>query len=148
MIAKEFGLIMKTLVNDTTLKQLMLIPPSDIDNFGILISKYFLQQFVSDVFTDDGICRLLVRKGFGMQTNSDYVKKDSVIIEAFVPSYKDLMTGFETRTNQITDRLISLLNRQSFNDVKLVFNTAYESISGTNYFKRYSLRFEYKKIYV
>lgn len=148
MIAKEFGLIMQTLVNDTTLKQLMLIPSSDLNDYGLLVTKYFLQQFVSDVFTDDGVCRLLIRKGFGSQTNSDYVKRDSVIIEVYIPSYKDLMAGFETRINQVSDRLIKLLNRKSFNDVKLIYITAYESISGTNYFKRYAIRFEYKKIYI
>ncbi len=147
MIAKEFGLIMKTLVNDTTLKQLMLIPVNDQSDYGLLVTKYFIQQFVSDVFTDDGICRILLRKGFGTQTNNDYVKRDSVIIEVYIPSYKDLLDGFETRINHITDRLITLLNRNSFNDVKLVYNTAYEAISGTNYFKRYNIRFEYKKVY-
>jgi len=148
MIAKEFGLIIKTLVNDTELKQLMLIPSSEIDNYGVLVEKYICQKYVSDIFTEDGVCRLLIRKGVSTQTNSDYVKRDSVIIEVYIPSYKDIMEGFETRINKISERLIKLLNRKKFNDVTVIYNTTYEAICGTNYFKRYINRFEYKKIYI
>jgi hypothetical protein len=148
MIAKEFGLLMQRLVNDSTLKTLMNIPVSEISDYGVLVDKYFIQSYVSYKFTEDSICRLLIRKGSTTQTNNSYVKRDTIVIEVFVPTSIDMLEGFETRTNKICDRLITLLNRFTVNDCNIIFNTSYESISGTNYFKRYTNRFEYKKVYV
>ena len=145
-IAKDYGDIMKILVNDDTLKTLMDIPVSEQTNYGLLTDKYFLQTFVSDKFTNDGICRLLIRSAMQTDTRNEYVKWHGVMIEIYVPKHKDLTTGFQTRINQIVDRLIELLNRTVVNYNKLIYAGSYESVSGSNNFKRENCKFEYKKI--
>jgi len=145
--AVDFGLIVATLVNDTTLKTLMNIPTADIENYGVLVNKYFLQTYVSDKFTNDDVCRILIRSGIQSETNNEFVKKNVVIIESYIPKVRDLLSGFQTRTNLINDRIQVLLNRKSFNDKTLWFVNSYEMISNSNYYKRHICRYEYKKIY-
>ncbi len=146
-IAADFGAIIKILVNDSDLKELMDIPVASRTDYKVLIEKYFLQTMVSDEFTNDGICRLLVRNAPQRETNNDYVKWDGLIIEVYVPKSKDLTTGFQTRINQISDRLITLFNRNYINDNKLYFVNSFELTSRSNNFKRYVCTYEYKKIY-
>lgn len=146
-VASDSGAIMKILVNDSGLKTLMNIPIAEQTNYGLLVNKYFLQTYVSDKFTEDNICRILIRKGMQVDTNNDYVKWDNIIFEVFVPKVIDLMEGFQTRINQIQDSLITLFNREYVNSNKLYFCNTYEMVSGTRYFKRYLCKFEYKKIY-
>lgn len=145
--AKDFGDIVKILVNDTTLKNLMCIPSSELTNYGLLVNKYFLQTYISEKFTDDGICRMLVRNAMQFETNNQFVKWNGVLIEIYVPKSKDLMDGFETRINQISDRLQTLFNRQFVNYNKLCFENCYELASISVHYKRYVCRYNYKKIY-
>jgi hypothetical protein len=144
--ALDFGEIIKILVKDDTLKSIMDIPVSDRTNYGVLADKYIMQTFVSDKFTDDGVCRLLVRSAMQTDTSNEYVKWNGVIVEVYVPKHKDLMTGFQTRINQISDRLTQLLNRVYVNDNKLYYKNSYELPSSSNNFKRYNCKFEFKKI--
>jgi hypothetical protein len=145
-VATDFGKIVKLLVNDTTLKTLMNIPTASMDNYGLLCDKYFLQTYISDKFTDDSICRLLIRSAMQNELN-EFVKWSGVIIEVYVPKSKDLVASFETKINQICDRLITLLHRVYVNDNKMYFINSYETWSASSYFKRYNCRFQYKKIY-
>lgn len=148
--ATDFGLLIKLLVNDTTLKTLMDISSSNQSNYRTLVDKYFLQTYVSDLYTNDGSCRLLIRNGAQYDTNNEYVKFNSVLIEIYVPKTKDFMSGFQTRTNQISDRLIYLLNQTQVNpdnEMKLKFKEFYELASATDHFKRSVMKFEWKKIY-
>lgn len=145
--AVDYGEIMKVLVNDSELKTLMLISTLDQSNYGLLVDKYFLQTYVSDKFTNDGICRILIRNGIQQEiSNNDYVKWNSVIFEIFVPFSKDLVDGFQTRINKICDRLIKIFNRTYINYNKLVYCDNYEIPSLSANFKRYNCKFEYKKI--
>ncbi|MGE5438084.1 MAG: hypothetical protein ACM3O3_12800 [Syntrophothermus sp.] len=144
--ATDYGQIIKILVNDEDLKTLMDIPVNEKTNYGLLTQKYFLQTFVSDEFTGDGVCRLLVRAGMSIDTNNEYVKRQGLIIEVYVPKSKDLMSGFETRTNKISDQLVKTLNRIYVNDNKLIYQDSYETMSGSNNYKRQYVKFEYKKV--
>jgi hypothetical protein len=145
--AADFGAIMRILVNDNDLKNLMNIPISDQTNYGLLIQKYFLQTYISEEFTDDGVCRLLIRSSPQSDTNNPYVKFNGLIIEIYVPKSKDLVEGFQTRINQISDRLQSIFNHVYINDNKLIFNKGHDLPSATRYFKRHFTSYEYKKIY-
>ena len=145
--ASDFSLVVKTLINDDDLKALMNIPVADRQNYGLLVNKYFLQTYVSDKFTNDSVCRLLIRSGIQMETRNEFVKWNVVVIESYVPKIIDLMTGFETRTNQIDRQIQTLLNRQVINDKKLTFTSSYEMISNSNYYKRQVCRYQYKQIY-
>jgi hypothetical protein len=145
--AAVFGLIVKTLVNDSALKTLMNIPVSEQTDYTLLVKKYFLQTDISDEFTDDGLCRLLIRRGAQRDTGSVYIKFDNLIIEIYVPKSKDFMSGFQSKIIQIADQLQTLLNHQTFSDRKLIFANAYEMPSGSKFFKRYNVRFEFKNIY-
>jgi hypothetical protein len=145
-LALDYGEIIKVLVKDDTLKTLMDIPTSEKTNYGVLVNKYIMQSSISDQFTDDGICRLLVRNSMQTETTNEFVKWNGVIIEVYVPKSKDLMTGFQTRINKISDRLTQLLNRVYINYNKLYFVNSYELPSGSNNFKRYNCKFEYKKV--
>jgi hypothetical protein len=145
--AKDYGDVIKILVNDTTLKELMIIPTLEQTNYGLLVNKYFLQTYISEKFTEDGVCRLLVRSAMQSETNNEYIKWNGVLIEIYVPKSKDLMSGFETRINQISDRLQYLFNRQYINYNKLCFESCFELASISIYYKRYVCRFNYKKIY-
>jgi len=146
-LATDYAGVISVLVNDSTLKTLMLIPTADQTNYRLLLEKYFLQTFISDVFTDDGVCRIIIRSDLQTETNNDYVKFNGVIFEVYIPKAKDLMSGFQTRINQIADRLIALFNREYVGVNKLYFTRCVELASYTNYFKRYYLKFEYKAIY-
>jgi hypothetical protein len=144
--AKDYGDIVAILMVDSTLKTLMDIPVNEQTEYGILADKYIMQTYVSDKFTDDGVCRILVRAGVQMETTNEFVLWNGVIIEVYVPKFKDLAENFQTRINQIVDRLIILLNRQLINDNKLYFKNAYEQVSESINFKRYYVKFEYKKV--
>jgi len=145
--AAVFGLIIKTLVNDSTLKTLMNISLFEQTDYSLMIKKYFLQTDVTDEFVDDGSCRLLIKRGIQRDTGCNYIKFDNLVIEIYCPKFKDFMTEFQSRTIQIADRLQTLLNHVSFSDRKLIFVNAYEMPSGTKFFKRYNVRFEFKNIY-
>jgi len=146
-IALDMASIYKIIVNDDTLKSLMNIPTAERSNYGILLDKYFLQTYVSDKFTNDGICRILLRSGVQTETNNEYVKWNPIIIEVFVPKSKDLQSGFQSKSLQITDRLYSLLNRQYVNSFKMIFVGCYELISNTVNYRRMAIKFDYKQIY-
>lgn len=145
--ADDFGAIMRILVNDNDLKNLMNIPVGEQTNFGLLVQKYFLQTYISEEFTDDGVCRLLIRSAPQTDTNNPYIKFNGLIIEIYVPKSKDLVSGFQTRINQISDRLQIIFNHIYVNDNKLIFKRGHELPSATRYFKRYFTLYEYKKIY-
>lgn len=145
--ALDFSFIYRTLINDTELKTLMNIPNENINNFRVLVDKYFLQTYVSDKFTSDAICRLLLRSGMQFETNNDFVKWNGVFIEIYIPKVIDIMEGFMTRTNLIAERIQKLLNRKYINDNKLYFISTYELIANSVYYKRHLCRFNYKKVY-
>jgi len=145
--AVDFGMVVKILINDDELKTLMNIPNNEQQNVKQLVNKYFLQTYVSDEFTNESICRLLIRSGIQMETGNEFVKWNFVVIESYVPKIIDLMSGFQTRTNLIDRRIQKLLNRQIINDKKLIFTSSYEMISNSNYYKRQVCRYQYKQIY-
>ena len=146
-LAADYAGIMNVLVNDSTLKTLMNIATADKTNYKVLLDEYFLQTHTSDVFTNDGICRICLRNDLQRDTTNDYVKFNGVILEMYIPKTIDYMTAFQTRTNQITDRLIVLFNNEYINENKLKFHSSNELASSQKFFKRQYCKFEYKKIY-
>ena len=146
-LATDYAGVMSVLVNDDDLKDLMNIATADQTDYRLLLDKYFLQTFISDEFTDDGVCRLLIRSDLQKKTNNEYVKFNGVMFELYVPKTHDYMTAFQTRINQISDRLIVLFNREYINENKLIFTECHEMASFTKYFKRHIIKFEYKKIF-
>ena len=145
--SKDFGELMIILLNDTRLKELMLIPQSEINNFGLLIQKYFIETHDSDILTTEKICRLLVRTAPQNPTRNHRVYEDSVLIEIYVPANKDRTEGFQRRVKQICDRLIRLLHQKRVNGNLFKLSGHNELSSGTNDFRRYFVKFDYFKVY-
>lgn len=144
----DMGLIFKSLIQDSELKTLMNIDSTLHENYSELIDKYFLQTYVSDKFTDTPVCRLLIRFGSPMPTNSYYVNWNYLKIEIYVPISIDIMESFESRTLQISDRIGNLLMANSINDRNIRVIQPYELISNSNFFKRYVVTAQYKKVYL
>jgi hypothetical protein len=145
--ATDFGKVVETLINDSTLKTLMNISVANQSNYGLLADEYFIQTYVSSKFIETPVCRLLINSWFPEDTNNQYVKLNYLRIESYVPVVIDLMSGFESRTRKISDRLRYLLNHKEINYRNLVFKNSHGQASGTNYFERYITIFEYKKVY-
>lgn len=145
--AKDFGSFMKVLLNDTELKNLMLIPISEQTNYSKMLSDYFVETYTSDTITTTGICRLLIRSAPQNSTNNMLVKEDNLIIEVYVPTSKDRMPGFERRSNQIIDQLIKLFHRELINDKRLRLEARHELASSVVGFVRMYTQFSYKSIY-
>jgi len=146
-LALDIASIYKVLVNDDALKSLMDIPITEKNNFGVLLDKYFLQTFISDKFTNDGCCRILMRNAMQSDTENDFVKWTPIIIEVYVPKNKDVQSGFQSKCFQITDRIQQLLHKKYVNSNKLYFISCYELISNSTNYRRIAQRFEFKKIY-
>lgn len=145
--ATDMSLIFKSLVQDSTLKTLMNIDSSLHNNYSTLIDSYFLQTYISDKFTNTPVCRLLIRFGLPMPTNSSHVKWNYIRVESYVPICIDIMENFKSRTLEISDRVGEVLIASSINDRNLKVLQAYELISSSNWFKRYVTVLEYKKVY-
>lgn len=148
-LAKQFGQIMKVLVNDDKLKELMVIPEQDRQNYSKLLEEYFIETYLSDILTTDSICRLLIYPADTRETLNKFVYADSFIIEIFVPSKLDRlgMENFERRILKIADRLIQLFHNKTINGTSFRLTGKNELMSGSREFKRYFLKFSFKKVY-
>jgi len=158
--AKDFGQMMTLLMHDEILRGLMLVPVTTPVNYNTLLAKYFIEAFTSEVLTDDGVCRLVIKSAPQLSIGSQYVKEDNVIIEVFVPNTKDRVAGFERRSNQIIDQIIILFTKKKknaqgiipldsalINGRRMVLEGRNELASGSVGFKRQFVQFSYKKIY-
>lgn len=158
--ATDFGKMMALLMHDDILKKLMLIPTASLVDYTTLLNKYFIEAFTSEVVTDDGVCRLIIKSAPQTPTGSQYVKDDNVIIEVFVPTSKDRVAGFERRGNQIIDELITLFTKRKKNDKGTLVNNSQlingkrMKLEGRNEltcasvnFKRQFVQFSYVKVY-
>jgi hypothetical protein len=146
-IAADYAAILKTLINDNELKELMLIPFSEQSNFAKLRSTYFVESYTSDVMTTEQLCRLVIHPAPQGSTGNPMIRDDSVIIEIFVPVQQDAMEGFERRVLKIAGRIIKLLHRQRMNDRLLWLTGQNELFSSIEGFRRYYVRFNYKRAY-
>lgn len=146
--ATDFGQIMKKLVNDSALKTKMNISVADQTNYSKLISTYFIESAVSDVVTQDSLCRLLIYAAPQSPiANSEYVTNDNLAIEIYVPKNIDRMTGFERRSNQIVDELIKLFNHQLINDRRMRLVARHELVCSSPNYCRLYIQFSYKRVY-
>ena len=150
-------------MHDTELKTLMLIPTAALTNYTTLVTKYFIEAFTSEVLTDDGVCRLVIKSAPQLSIGSQYVKEDNIIIEIFVPNTKDRVANFERRSNQIIDEIITLFTKKKksvqdtqeviladsalINGRKMVLEGRNELQSGSVGFKRMFVQFSYKRVY-
>lgn len=58
-ITEDYASITKLLTNDLRLKTLMKIPTEDIDNYGKLVTEYFIEGKISYVpITKNDSCRI------------------------------------------------------------------------------------------
>lgn len=145
--AKDYGQIMKLLLNDTELKNLMLISLVDQTNYTKMTTDYFVGTYTSDTLTVDGVCRLLIRSAPQNSTNNMFVKENNLLIEIYVPTSKDRLAGFERRINQISDRLIVLFHRKLVNDRRFHLEASNELQSSMTGYRRAYVQFSYKRIY-
>jgi len=162
-IATDYGQFMKVLLNDVTLKTLMLIPLADQTNFAKLMTNYIMESYTSDaiVLTEmKDKCRLVIRSAPSTNTGNMMVKEENLAIEIYVPVTKDRMPLFERRSNQIVDRLIELFTSKKINTKNIITNDSdlvhfrkmylearHELASSDIGFRRMYLQFSYKRCY-
>ena len=159
-IATDYGQFMKLLLNDVTLKNLMLIPLADQTNYAKLMTNYFVESYTSDVITTTDVCRLVIRSAPATNTGNMMVKEENLAIEIYVPVAKDRMPLFERRSNQIIDRLIELFTKKKINannvtttdsDLihfrKMYLEARHELASSDVGYRRIYLQFSYKRCY-
>ena len=146
-IATDYGQIMITLTNDIELKQLLLVPQNVFTNFAELRINYFVEGYIAESIVIPNTCRLLIKNASMSPSNNEFVKENNVIIEVFVPSSQDRMTGFERRTNIIIGRLIKLFHNQMIHNRKFKLETSSELLSSEVGFKRAYVQFSYKRVY-
>ncbi len=151
--ATDYGQIMKTLMSNQELRDLLLIPASEQTN-GKIIDKYVCQGITSGIITTEPICRIIVSSNPSSPTNNLYVREDMLAIEVFVPNAigvnnldRKNIPLFERRSNQIVDAVIKLLNNKKVNDRKFHLEARHELASGTPGFCRMFLQFSYKRVY-
>lgn len=146
-VAQDYGQIMKVLLNDLTLKNLMLIPVADNTNYSKLMTDYFVETYTSDAITTASVCRLIIRSAPSSNTNNMMVREDNLVIEVYVPADKDRLASFERRSNQIVDRLIKLFHLEMVNDRKFRLEARHELASSVQGFRRMYTMFSYKRVY-
>lgn len=145
-IASDYESLLKVFANDDELKTLMLIPDSDKNNMVKLRDMYFTQAYNSDTITDlTQSCKIVFRNTQKRETNNKCVKIDGLIIDIFVKNADEYII-LQRRTHKIADRLIKLLHNKHIDSWEYRFVDSGELMSETGY-KRYFIRFEYKRIY-
>jgi hypothetical protein len=148
-VASDFGSFIKTLMNDLTLRSLMLIPSTYTNND--LIDVYFCETVTSGIITTASICRVIITSNPQMATNNMYVKDDMLAIEVYVPNLAPHMLDrtalFERRSNQIVDEIISLFDNKIINGRTMRIQARHELACATPGFARMFVQFSYKRVY-
>jgi len=146
-ISLDQAQMMAIMTNDIILKQLMLVPTNVFTNFAELRINYFVEGYIAESIVIPNVCRLLIKSAHMSPTNNEFVKENNVIIEVFVPSSQDRMTGFERRTNIIIGRLIKLFHNQMIHNRKFKLETSNELFSSEVGFKRAFVMFSFKRAF-
>jgi hypothetical protein len=151
--AKDYGQIMKTLMSNKELCDLLLVPTDKREN-GLMIDRYFCQGLNSGIITTEAICRITVSGSPSNPTNNPYVREDMLTIEVFVPNAigtnnldRKNIPLFERRSNQIVDAVIKLLNNKMVNDRKFHLEARHELACSTVGFCRHLIQFSYRRVY-
>jgi hypothetical protein len=148
-VATDYGQVMKVLLNDEPLRELMLIPTTT--TVSATLDVNFIETVSSGIITTTPICRVILSSNPSMRTNNSYVKLEMLAIEVFVPNLapnnKDRMPQFERRSNQIVDRILAILNNQVINGRKLRLESRNELASGTVGFCRHLIQMSYLRQY-
>jgi hypothetical protein len=152
-VASDFGQIMKAIMSDVNIRELLLIPIAEQTN-GKIIDKYVCQGISSSIITTEAICRIIVSSNPSNSTNNPYVREDMLAIEVFVPNAigsdnldRKNIPLFERRSNQIVDAVIKLLNNKRVNDRKFHLEARHELTSSTVGFCRHFMQFSYRRVY-
>ncbi|MFA5300839.1 MAG: hypothetical protein WC389_21825 [Lutibacter sp.] len=137
------------LFNDTTLKDLMLIPTVDKTNLAKVRDTYIVETNGSDAIVTTENAKIMYYNVPLTDTNNQYCKWDGMIFKIFVKSSQEytLTNGLDKRQLAIADRLNEILSRQYVADWKWHPVDKGSLFCGTSGYKLYFVRYAYKRIY-
>lgn len=137
------------LYQDTTLKDLMLIPTAEKNNLAKVRDTYIVDANGSDAIVTTENCKIMYYNVSLTGTNNQFVKWDGMIFKIFVKNSQEytLTNGLDKRQLAIADRLNEILGRQYVGDWKFEPVDKGSLFCGTSGYKLYFVRFAYKRIY-
>lgn len=137
------------LYNDTTLKDLMLIPAIEKNDMAKVRDTYIIDTNGSDAIVTTENCKIMYYNVPLTGTNNSHCKLDGMIFKIFVKSSQEytLANGLDKRQLAIADRLNVILGRQYVGDWK--FNPVDKGslFCGTSGYKLYFVRYENLRVY-
>lgn len=149
-LTSERKQIFLTLYNDTTLKNLLKIPATEKTNIAKVRDKYITNNFGSDTIIVEESCRIIYHNVPLTETQNQFVKWDGIIFEIFVKNadeYNATTNALDRRQELIADRLIELLSRKYVGSLKFEPKDKGDLYSATQGYKRYFVKFAYKRIF-
>jgi hypothetical protein len=145
-LAEESKALFLVLYNDDTLKSLLLIPTADKTNMAKVRDTYIVQSYGSDDIVTNESCKIIYHDISLTETNNDYCKLDGIVFEIYVKGASEY-SGLDRRQFLIAGRLNYLLSRKYVGSLKFKPIDKGELYCSTQNYKRYFVKYRYKRIY-